>query len=445
MCSVVKSCLFHRTKTEGCPLWYGKKRRGIRFGIAFGGGLCYNISTMKQYPRIYTTLIAEQLRQYSQMAFLSGPRQVGKTTVSKELATDYLSWEDDQVRRAIKQGQSAVVETFGLAKLAAKAPIVAFDEIHKYNHWKQFLKGFYDVYSKAIKVIVTGSARLDVYKHGGDSMMGRYFPYRMHPFSVAELLTVDLPDEGLIRKPQCLADDEWAALLTFGGYPDPFVRRDKRFSRRWNTLRFEQLMQFDIRDLTQIVELDQLTTLAALLNHRSGEQLVYKNIAVEVGVDEKTVKKWVTALKSLYFGFEVRPWFKNIENSLRKTPKWYMRDWSQIEDEGKRAETLVACHLLKAVEGWTDMGYGEFSLGYLRDKVKREVDFVVIRDDAPWFLVEVKNHDTKLSPSLGYYQQKLGAKHAFQVVLDAPYVDRNCFEVETPIAVPARTFLSQLF
>lgn len=400
---------------------------------------------MKQYPRIYTTLIAEQLRQYRQMVFLSGPRQVGKTTVGKEIATNYLSWEDDQIRRAIKAGQRAVVEVAGLAKLTAKAPIVAFDEIHKYSHWKQFLKGFYDVYSNDIKIIVTGSARLDIYKRGGDSMMGRYFPYRMHPFSVAELLTVALPDERIIRKPCPLAEDEWQALLVFGGYPDPFIRRDKRFSRRWNTLRLEQLMQFDIRDLTHIVELDQLTMLATLLNHRSGEQLVYKNIAVEVGVDEKTVKKWVAALKNLYFGFEVRPWFKNIENSLRKTPKWYRRDWSQIEDEGKRAETFVACHLLKAVEGWTDMGYGDFSLGYLRDKMKREVDFVVIRDGSPWFLVEVKSHDTKLSPSLGYYQQKLGVKHAFQVVLDAPYIDRDSFEVSTPVVVPARTFLSQLF
>ena len=199
-----------------------------------------------------------------------------------------------------------------------------------------------------------------------------------------------------------------------------------------------------MRDLTQIVGLDQLSVLAEILNRRSGEQLVYKNLAVEVGVDEKTIKKWIKVLKNLYFGFEVRPWFKNVENSLRKTPKWYMRDWSQIEDEGKRAETLVACHLLKAVEGWTDMGYGQFSLGYLRDKQRREVDFVVVKDDRPWFLVEVKKHDERLSPNLAHYQRLTGAKHAFQVVLDAPSVNRDCFEVGTPVVVPARTFLSQL-
>lgn len=121
-----------------------------------------------------------------------------------------------------------------------------------------------------------------------------------------------------------------------------------------------------------------------------------------------------------------------------------MRDWSQIEDAGKRAETLVACHLLKAVEGWTDMGYGDFSLGYLRDKQKREVDFVVVKEGRPWFLVEVKSHDGKMSPHLAHYQRLTGAKHAFQVVLDAAYVDCDCFEVSSPVIVPARTFLSQL-
>lgn len=378
------------------------------------------------------------------MVFLSGPRQVGKTTLGEALASDYLSWDDDDVRRALMAGQKAVVDTFGLVRLTERDRVVVFDEIHKYSRWKQFLKGFYDAYAKGLKIIATGSARMDVYKKGGDSMMGRYFPYRMHPLSVAELLDVTIPDEGLVRTPKMLADDEWEALWTFGGFPDPFVRRDLRFSRRWNALRFEQLTRVDIRDLTQIVELDQLSALAEILSRRSGDQLVYKNLAVEVGVDEKTVKKWVKALKSLYFGFEIRPWFKNVENSIRKTPKWFMRDWSQVTDEGKRVETFVACHLLKAVEGWTDLGYGDFSLNYLRNKQKREVDFLVVRDGKPWFLVEAKKHDEALSPNLALYQRQTGARHAFQVVLDAPYVNRSCFDAEAPTVVPARTFLSQL-
>ena len=379
------------------------------------------------------------------MVFVSGPRQVGKTTISASIATTYLSWDDEDVRKMIQSGQRTLAARYGLDKTSDSRRVVAFDEIHKYSRWKQFLKGFYDLYGKRFGIVATGSARMDVYKKGGDSMMGRYFPYRMHPFSVAELLDVTIPSERLVRKPKKLVDDEWNALLRFGGFPDPFVFRDVRFSRRWNALRFDQLTKTDVRDLTRISELDQLAALAEMLGNRSGEQLVYKSLGSDLGIDEKTVKKWIKALKHLYFGFEVRPWFKNVENSIRKMPKWYMRDWANVQDEGKRTETLVACHLLKAVEGWTDLGYGDFSLGYLRDKSRREVDFVVTRDGKPWFLVEVKKGEESLSDALGFFQNRLGAKHAFQVVLDAEYVDKDCFEYEFPVVVPARTFLSQLF
>ena len=285
---------------------------------------------------------------------------------------------------------------------------------------------------------------MDVYKKGGDSMMGRYFPYRMHPFSVAELLDVSLPGEKLVRAPRRLEDAEWNALVRFGGFPDPFSKRDTRFSRRWNSLRFDQLTTTDMRDLTKIDQLDILASLARILSLRSGEQLVYKNLGRDVGVDEKTAKAWIKALKHLYFGFEVKPWFRNVENSIRKMPKWYLRDWANVSDEGKRAETFIACHLLKAVEGWTDLGYGDFELEYLRDKTKREVDFIVVRDGEPWFLVEAKKSDTGPSGNLDHFQRQTGARHAFQVVVDAEYVDRDCFSYNQPIAVPARTFLSQL-
>lgn len=396
------------------------------------------------YPRLYETLVREHLSQYRQMVFLSGPRQVGKTTLGEQLSTDYLSWDDSDVRRAIQTGQRAVVDQYALAAATERERVVVFDEIHKYAKWKSFLKGFYDAHAKNMHLIATGSAKMDVYKKGGDSLMGRYFPYRMHPFSVAELLDVTIPDEKLIRHPKQLVDAEWEALWRFGGFPDPFCRRDVRFLNRWRSLRFEQLTQGDTRDLTQIVELDQLIVLAEILANRSGEQLVYKNLAVEIGVDEKTIKKWIKTLKYLYFGFEVRPWFRNIENSIRKMPKWYVRDWSGVEDEGKRVETLVACHMLKAVEGWTDMGFGSFSLNYVRDKRKREVDFLVAKDNRPWFLVEVKMSDMHLSENLVAFQRLCGAKHAFQVVWDCPYVERDCFDYTDPVVVPARTFLSQL-
>lgn len=200
----------------------------------------------------------------------------------------------------------------------------------------------------------------------------------------------------------------------------------------------------DLRTLTKVQELEQIRIMAELLANRSGEQLVYDSIARDVSIDPKTAKKWTGVLKYLYFGFEVRPWFRNIENSIRKTSKWYLRDWSRIGDAGSRYETMAACHLLKAVDAWTDLGYGRFELFYLRDKQKREVDFLVSRDGQPWFIAEVKSSDTHLSSNLGHYQRATGARHAFQVVFDEPFVDADCFSRQDPVVVPARTFFSQL-
>lgn len=395
-------------------------------------------------PRLYETMIREHLADNRQMVFLSGPRQSGKTTLAESVGTFYLNWDDADVRLAVSIGQREVVERFSLGRLSDVAPVVVFDELHKYPKWKAFLKGFFDLYGNSMKIVATGSAKMDVYRRGGDSMMGRYFPYRLHPFSVAEIADVSLPGEKLIRSPRRIEDAEWDALWNFGGFPEPFTRRNRRFSLRWSDLRMEQLVLDDLRTLTQVQELEQIRIMSEILAKRSGDQLVYDSLARDVSVDPKTAKKWVGVLEYLYYGFEVRPWFRNIENSIRKPPKWYLRDWSQISDVGKRCETMVACHLLKAVEGWSDLGYGRFDLYYLRDKNQYEVDFLVTSDGEPWFLVEVKASEKRLSASLGRFQRKIGAKHAFQVVLDEPFVDADCFLRTDPVVVPARTFLSQL-
>ena len=379
------------------------------------------------------------------MVFLSGPRQVGKTTLARIFASDYLNWEEKDTRRLILKGARAVGQALGLDETRRSNKILVFDEIHRYSKWKTFLKGFFDIYEKSVKVFATGSARMDIYKRGGDSMMGRYFPYRVHPFSVAELVDPSFPDEqAIIRSPRRIKESEWAALLEFGGFPEPFFTRQKRFLRKWRALRTEQLLTQDIRDLTKSLELDQIEVLATILANRSGEQLVMASIANELTASEPTVKKWVSVLKSLYYGFTVQPYFRNIKKSIRKTPKWYLRDWSGLDDSGKRAETFVACHLLKAVECWTDLGFGDFDLLYLRDRNKREVDFVVTRDKKPWFLVEVKKSDERLSESLAYFQAATKAEHAFQVVLERDYENIDCFKYDEPTIVSAKTFLSQL-
>ena len=326
-----------------------------------------------------------------------------------------------------------------------------FDELHKFPRWKEFLKGFFDTYGNRAHIAVTGSSRLDVFRRGGDSLMGRYFHYRMHPFTVAELASPTLPpsppngaNSGL-RMPRAVGEDHFRALWQHGGFPEPFLRRDVRFSRRWRTIRAAQLVREDVREVSGVQQLDQLEVMARSLNERSGEQLVFGTLAKQVRVSADTVRRWVAALCDLHVGFLVRPWFQNVSRSLRKAPKWFLRDWAAVRDVGRRAETFVACHLLKAVEGWNDLGLGAFELGYLRDKDKREVDFVVARDGEPWFLVEAKHTETALSPALRHFARQLKAPFAFQAAVTGDYVDADCFATTgRPLAVPARTLLSQL-
>jgi len=400
---------------------------------------------MRTKERIYDSLLVEHFANNRQMAFISGPRQVGKTTTCRNHADAYINWDNIDDRELILAGPAKLVDRLGLNRLSNTIPLALFDELHKYPRWKQFLKGFFDTYADQIQIAVTGSSRMDVYRRGGDSLMGRYFPYRMHPFSVAETLTRALPvSKRIVRPPKKVKAADFEALWRHGGYPEPFLKRDIRFSRRWQSLRLEQLVREDIRDLTQIHQIDQLQLLVKLLANRSAHQLVYGNLAREVRVSIDTIRRWVDTLCNLHLGFLIRPWFKNVSRSLRKEPKWFLRDWASIEDVGDRAETFVACHLLKAVDGWNDMGLGKFELGYLRDKEKREVDFLVVQDGRPWFLAEVKYQDESMSPALKNYQDQLNAPFAFQLVIDADYVEADCFSKPgRPIVVPARTMLSQ--
>ncbi|MCK4303905.1 MAG: AAA family ATPase, partial [Candidatus Eisenbacteria sp.] len=220
--------------------------------------------------RAYSEILADHLASHRQMAFVSGSRQVGKTTLCRELGSTYLDWDNEDHREVILAGAGAVARYAGLERLSERPVILVFDELHKYRRWRLFLKGFFDTYEDRIRVIVTGSSRLDVYRRGGDSLMGRYFPFRMHPFSVAEVTTTAIPSDPIRSPPAQISDGDWQALMAHGGYPEPFVQRSARFTTRWRALRRTQLLREDIRDLTRIQELDQLDILEKLLAERSG-------------------------------------------------------------------------------------------------------------------------------------------------------------------------------
>ena len=264
---------------------------------------------------------------------------------------------------------------------------------------------------------------------------------RVHPWSVAECAHRSLPSAP-IRAPAAIADADWNALLHHGGFPEPFLRRDAEFTRTWRAHQQREHISEDLLSLGALRDADTAQVLAVLLAQRSGEALNYSQLSRELGVAVDTVRRWVDLLIGLQLGFRLRPWSVRVPKALRREPRWFVRDWSSVADPEARERTFIACHLLKAVQGWTDLGFGRFELFYVRDKLERAADFLVVRDRKPWFLAQLGSGP--IPAALGYLQGCIRAEHAFQLEAEAAFADFDCFANRAPTAVPARTLLSQL-
>lgn len=360
------------------------------------------------------------------MAFVAGPRQCGKTTLAKTMLADrgaaarYASWDDVETRRSWAKNPKLL-----LPGPSRSRPLLALDEIHKLRGWKRDLKGVYDTLERRVDILVTGSARLDVFRRGGDSLLGRYLLFRLHPLSVREVAgraprdPATLP-RALAQRAEPFQRADAAAfdqLLRFGGFPEPFFAADERRGLLWRRHRVERVIREDLRDLTRIPELGRIEMLAALLPERVGSPLSVQSLREDLEVAHDTATRWLENLKELYYAFELKPYARSIRRSLRKEGKLYLWDWSEVDASGPRLENLIACHLLKACDYWTDTGEGRFNLHYLRDKEKREVDFLVTADNVPLVAIEAKVSDEQPSPSWETFMRQLGpAVTAIQIV-----------------------------
>lgn len=397
--------------------------------------------------RIYESVLKNHYSLHNEAIFLSGPRQVGKTTISETLSQNfdhatYLNWDNIEDRQRILEGNIPLLSEKTLGK-----SFIILDEIHKFDGWKNYLKGIFDKHKNRINFLVTGSSRLNIYRQGGDSMMGRYFLYRAHPLSVRELLD-PTPHETEIKPPLEIPDEQFQSLINFGGFPKPYLTSNVRFYNRWKNQRLERLFEEDIRDTLRLQEAAKIQVLANILAHQAGCQTNYTNLSKSIQVSDQTIRTWITHLESFYYCFTTKPWSSNVARSLVKEPITYLWDWSNVTNKGMRYQNMIANHLLKAVHFWTDEGFGLFDLWYLRDHQKNEVDFLVTKDNQPWMMVEVKSSSKEpLSKGLYHFQKQINAPYCFQVAIEDSYLDYDCFDQKnlyTPIKVPAKTFLSQL-
>ena len=209
-------------------------------------------------------------------------------------------------------------------------------------------------------------------------------------------------------------------------------------------MRLDLIFKEDLRDLSYVTDAARVRLLAEMIDRSTGSPINYSHFANDLQVSVDTVRRWLDILESLFYCFRIRPYSKKISRSLLKEPKAYLWDWSMLQDVGKRNENFVACHLLKAVHYYTDMGFGDYNLYYVKDKSHREVDFLVTKNEKPWFLVEVKTGVETISHALEYFHRVTGAPHAFQATFALPFLEVDCFKEKHPVKVPVKTLLSQL-
>ena len=347
---------------------------------------------MKYHKRYLIKAIEKDLQK--KMVFVGGPRQVGKTTLTQHLLgknqDGYLNWDNVEHREKI------------LKRELPPSKIWIFDEIHKYARWRNLIKGIYDTTRSERKIIVTGSARLDYYRKGGDSLVNRYRHFRLHPLSLCELSSHPTASD-LDR------------LLKFSGFPEPFFEARENEHRIWRRDRVQRVIREDLRDLEYVREISLIEHLVQLIPEKVGAPLSIKSIREDLGVDHKSVERWLQILENIYICFRISPFGSKRIRAVKKEQKVYLWDWTMVEEEGFRLENLIASQLLKYCHFIEDTEGHSMELRFLRDTDKREVDFVVLKNQKPLFAVEAKTGEKNISPAISYFELRTDIPHFYQV------------------------------
>jgi len=406
--------------------------------------------------RMVGTYIFDAEMTANKMIFLTGPRQVGKTTFAKmwleslRSKDTYFNWDDPSVMMEYKKNPLYFRNVFYEKITYSPVPFV-FDEIHKHTGWRDILKGLYDTNKERMRLLVTGSSHLGFVRKSGDSLLGRYFSYRMFPLGLPEVmgdfshLIVDerhfTDGESLIRLAR-EADTKAAVngldqLLTLGGFPEPFLKGSDRFHRRWQNDYKALLTKEEVRDFSRIQDIRGLETMVEILPTKVGSNLSIPSLVDVLNVSHRTITNWIEVLQGVYLVFTIAPWHRNIKRSILKERKLYFFEWPLVFDGGLRFENFLAVNLLRMAVRFTEIGLGNFDLFYIRDKEKREVDFVMVKDTTPIALFEAKESEATISKPGRFYSKKMNIP-LFQIVHKAKKVEafpENCF------VIPASNFL----
>ncbi len=404
-------------------------------------GIIYYMSNKVFHNRRLEPLILQDLEE--KMVFVAGPRQSGKTMLSKHILAKkpgaYYNWDNDSDRKKILNNQADESASFWI-----------FDELHKFRRWRNWLKGLFDFHNDRHSILVTGSAKLDVYRRGGDSLQGRYYFYRLHPFTFSEYLNLpirdsyfDAPDMPALAPEH--AQEALSQLLTRSGFPEPLLSKSERNAARWRLAYSARLVREDIQSVEGIRDLDKLELLFDRLEACVGSVLSINSLREDLEVSFPTVKNWIRVLEAFYACYRIAPFGGARIKAVKKEQKLYLWDYARVENESARFENLIASHLLRFVHWLEDVEGEKIELRYFRNIRGQEVDFILLRKGKPWMAVEVKLDDRPLDPSLRYFLERVSVPYAFQVSLNGklnyriPNINGSIVRV-----IPATLFLANL-
>ncbi len=405
------------------------------------------METRDLYVNIWRELAAEK-----SMVFLAGPRQSGKTTLAHIISesftnTLYFNWDIAEHRTRLI-GNPTFFEA--VERKDSSTPLIIFDEIHKYKEWKNYLKGVYDQFHEGYQFLVSGSGRLDIYQKGGDSLAGRYYLFHLWPFTVAELGGRNILIDDWLREPLKISlegkeklREIWSHLSILSGFPEPYLSGRSTTYRRWTNSYSQQLIREDVRDLTGIKSIGDMELLYILLPSKVGSPISVPSLAGDLRVSYNSVRSWLSVFERFFLIFSIGPWTHKIARAIQKERKIYLFDSPKIEEPSARFENIVALELWRAVTSWNDMGYGSFSLHFIKNKEQQEVDFLIAKERKPFLLVEAKLTDTEASSALKKFQRALNIP-AVQLVEGSDGYRFFSNEDQSILVAPAYQWLSQL-
>lgn len=358
-----------------------------------------NITSL--YPRLIEPHIAEALLD-TPVVLLAGPRQAGKTTLVRQIAMQqglrYLTMDDELALLSAREDPVGMIRSLDRAVI---------DEVQRAPQLLLAIKKSVDEDRRPGRFLLTGSANLMSLPTVADSLAGRMETLTLLPLSQSEIKSrsanwIDSAFAGRILKAdQPLLGSDLIDRVLRGGYPEAISRATAKRRVAWARQYIDAIIQRDVRDVAGIEKLDQLPRFLRALAQTAGQMCNSTQLGGQVGLDGKTVSRYVGVFEQMYLLKRIEVWARNRLNRVIKTPKLQFIDSGLLttlldltageaqQDRtrfGNVLETFVFGELLKH----TTTADGDYRLMYYRDADKFEVDIVIENGAGQLVGVEIK-------------------------------------------------------